>query len=71
MDTTEKSENLMDGLFKEMNRCRELKKLYDEIPQGKFGSVMIQQDINFAEQAIKENDVIKMLQAYNTLKGCK
>jgi hypothetical protein len=69
--TEKKAENLMDGLFKEMNRCRELKAMYEEIPQGKFGARMIQIDIDNAEEAIKSNDVIKMLQAYNALKECQ
>lgn len=64
-------ENLMDGLLKQMDRVRELKKEYDAIPQGKFGSIMIQRDIDAAEQAIKENDVVKMIHAFNALKECK
>jgi hypothetical protein len=65
-------ENLMDGLFKEMNRCRELSKAYEEIGSaGIFGLAMILRDIDAAEQAIKENDVIKMLQAYKSLKECQ
>lgn len=68
---TVEPQNLMDGLFYEMNRCRELLKAYEEIgPAGMFGKAMITRDIDFAEQAIKENDVIKMLQAYSTLKEC-
>lgn len=60
-------QNLMDGLFTEMNRAREIKKMYDEIPQGKFGSIMIQQSIDRAEKSIKDNDVIEMLSAYKEL----
>ena len=67
----EKTENLMDGLFKEMNRCRELLEAYKEIgPVGQFGYTMIKRDIDFAESAIKENDVVKMLKAYQNLKEC-
>lgn len=65
------TKNLMDGLLYEMNRCRELKKMYDEIPQGKFGAIMIQRSIDAGEQSIRENDVIKMLQAYSSLKECE
>lgn len=65
-------ENLMDGLFKEMNRCREVLKHYEEIgPVGAFGAAMIRMDIQTAEQAIKDNDVVKMLTAYNALKEVK
>lgn len=65
---TEKPENLMDALFREMRRCREVLKMYEEIPQGAFGALMIQQSIQNAENAIKENDVIKMIAAYQDLK---
>ncbi len=72
MSEVSKESNLMDGLFKEMNRVRELQKAYEEIgPAGLFGLAMIKQDIQKAEQAIKENDVIKMLVAYNSLKECQ
>lgn len=66
------AENLMDGLFKEMNRCRELLKEYEAIgAPGRFGAAMIKQDIAFGELAVRENDVIKMLQAYDALKQCQ
>lgn len=58
----------MDGLLTEMNRAREVLKLYEEIPQGAFGAIMIKRSISFAEQSIKDNDVVQMLVAYNELK---
>jgi hypothetical protein len=61
------TQNLMDGLFEQMNRAREIKKMYDEIPQGKFGSIMIQQSIDRAEKSIRDNDVIAMLTAFKDL----
>ena len=61
------TENLMDGLLKEMNRAREIKKMYDEIPQGKFGSIMIQQTIDRAEKSIKDNDVVQMIVVFKEL----
>ena len=64
------SKNLMSGLLKEMNRCRELKAEYDMIPTGFFGSAIIQTSIKSAEKAIEENDVVKMLVAYDDLKKC-
>ena len=61
--------NLMDGLFDEMNRCRELLKEYDNIgPVGVFGATMIRADIKAAEDAIKANDVVEMLRSYQALK---
>lgn len=63
--------NLMEGLINEMNRCRELLKEYEKIPEGVFGAAMIKQDIKNAEEAITENDVVKMLTAYQALKECQ
>jgi hypothetical protein len=65
---TTEPQNLMDGLFEQMNRCREVLTHYDAIPQGVFGATMIRASIRNAENAIKENDVIKMLAAYHDLK---
>ena len=64
------SENLMDGLFSEMNRVREIVKEYDELPKnaGALASGFMRLDIQNAENSIKENDVIKMLQCYSKLK---
>jgi hypothetical protein len=74
METTDKKEskNLMDGLFDEMNRCRELLKEYEAIGSaGIFGATMIKMDIAKAEQAIRNNDVVQMLIAYEALKEIK
>lgn len=66
------TETLMDGLFKEMNRCRELLKEYEAIgAPGMFGAAMIKRDIALAELSIRENDVIKMIEAYDVLKECQ
>jgi len=63
-----KEGNLIKSLHKEMNRCRELKKEYDMIPTGFFGSATIQQAIQNAEKSIEEDDIVKMLVAYKELK---
>jgi len=63
--------NLIEGLQSEMNRCRELVKLYDEIPTGAFGSAMIKAEIKNAEDAIASGDTIKMLSCYKSLQGCE
>ena len=69
---TDEPQNLMDGLFYEMNRCRDLLNEYKAIgPVGLFGHAMISAAIRYAEEAIKRNDVIRMLQAYNALKECQ
>ncbi len=65
------SENLMDGLFSEMNRVRELIKQY-EAPElngaGVFAAVLMKQSIANAEASIKSNDVVQMLHCYSKLK---
>lgn len=66
----EKTENILTGLHKEMNRCRELKKEYDMIPEGFFGATAIQQSIDSAEKAIEEGDVVHMVIAYKDLQDC-
>lgn len=65
------TKNLMDGLFDEMNRCRELLKEYEKIPEGAFGAAMIRREIQRAEQSIKDSDVVSMLVVYQSLKEIK
>ncbi len=62
------TKNLLDGLFEEMNRNRELLKVYEEIgPPGVFGHAMIQQKILAGEKAIAGGDVVEMVQAFKAL----
>ena len=63
--------NLIEGLQSEMNRCRELVELYDEIPAGAFGSTMIKAEIKKAESAIASGDTVKMLSCYKSLQECE
>lgn len=63
--------NLIEGLLNQIDRVKEIKKVYDEIPQGKFGAVMIQQSIDNAKKAIKDNDVFAMVTAYKDLEEIK
>jgi len=51
-----------------MNRCRELLKLYEEIPTGAFGAMMIRKEILDAEKAIANGDTIEMMRSYKSLK---
>ena len=60
--------NLIEGLQKEMNRCREVLKAYEEIPQGVFGATMIKLDIEKAELAIANGDVALMIKSLASLK---
>ena len=63
-------ENLMEGLLKEIKRNRELVTEYRAIGQnGGIAILFIEGDIEDAEQAIKDNDVVAMARAYKKLKG--
>ena len=64
-------ETLMDGLMSEIERCSKLKALYDEIPSGAFGALVIQQNIDRAKTSIASGDLAEMIQSYEALKGCK
>ena len=64
------SENLMDGLFSEMNRVREIIKEYEDPSlkgAGMLAASMMKGAIKNAENSIKENDVIKMMVCYTRL----
>ena len=66
------SENLMDGLFREMNRCREVLKNYEAVgPVGRFGYALISANIKESEVAIASNDVVRMIAAFKALQGCE
>ncbi len=70
MKNTEKAQNLMDGIFIQMNRVREIIPLYEQLPNGvgAFGLAVIRQALARAEASIKNNDVVEMLVAYQELK---
>lgn len=63
--------NLMDGTQIELERVKELLKLYQSIPSGVFGAIMIQQAIDYAEECIREGDTVGMVKAYQDLKSLK
>ena len=65
------SENLMDGLLSEIERCSKLKALYDEIPSGAFGALMIQQVIDRAKVAVASGGIAEMIQCYEALEKCE
>ena len=62
---------LADGLKKEVARNQELLVVYRSLPNnaGWFGSAMIQQDLQHATDAMLAGDCVKMLRAYEKLKG--
>lgn len=59
--------NLISGLHKQLERNRELLKLYEEIPTGAFGAAMIKKDIEAGEKALADGDVVAMLRAFKAL----
>lgn len=63
--------SVAEDILVELKRNRELLKVYHALPDGAgmFGATMISQDIDLAEEALAENDVVKILQAYEKLKG--
>lgn len=59
-----------EAILVELKRNRELLQMYKDIgPAGSFGYAMINMDIDAAEKALAENDVIAILQSYEKLKG--
>jgi len=62
---------LGDALPKEIDRVRnEVMPAYKEIgPPGNFALMLMEQSLDAATKAMTEGDVIKMIHAYNDLKG--
>jgi len=58
-------------LQNEIKRNYELLAMYKSLSNGVggFGAAMIQGDLDFAHDALKEDDIVKILQAYVKLKG--
>jgi hypothetical protein len=53
--------------MKEIQRNRDLVKLYESIPMGTFGAISIKQKISDAEQAVESGDLAAMVSAYQEL----
>jgi hypothetical protein len=64
--------NIIEGIQQQNNRCRELVKEYAAIgPAGQFGKVLIEAAITEGEAAIASGDVVRCVEAYKALQGCK
>jgi len=60
--------NLIEGLQKEAERRRKILKSYEDIGvAGIFGATLLKYDINRAEKAIANGDVVEMLSVYKKL----
>ncbi|MES1222434.1 MAG: hypothetical protein ABUT20_43470 [Bacteroidota bacterium] len=63
-----KSENLMDGLLKEIERVSIIATIYLEFPGGQFAAALMRNDIKEAREAISNGETIKMIGCYQKLK---
>jgi len=68
--TSNQPTNLPEGLINEINKVRELIAFYNTLPNnnGFIGAQTLRNHIANAEKAIRENDIVQMLQAYTVLK---
>lgn len=65
-----KSESLAEALPREMARVRVVLCHYREIgPAGMFGAAFIEQDLREADNASMSGDVVRMIRAYEKLRG--
>jgi len=55
---------------KEQARCRELLKVYREIPTGAFGAAVIEQALREADEAAISSDLPRMIAAFKAMRGC-
>jgi hypothetical protein len=65
---SEEPKNIAEAIALEIHRNRELLEVYRSLPTGAFGATTISIDIKNAVDALASGDVIKILQAYETLK---
>jgi len=64
-------ETLMDGLLSEIERCVKLKTMYDQIPSGAFGAMVVQRAIDNAKAAVASGDIGEMITSLTQCQGCK
>lgn len=60
-----------EDILVELKRNRELVSVYLGLPDGagQIGAALINADIDAAEKALAENDIVAILQSYEKLKG--
>jgi hypothetical protein len=62
--------SLADALPKEQARVREILGHYKALgPVGMFGAAFIEADLREADAAVMSGDIVRMLRAYEKLKG--
>lgn len=66
------SESLAEALPREQARVRRILGHFKEIgPAGMFGAALIEQNLREADAAVMSGDLVRMIRAYETLKGIK
>lgn len=67
------STDLQDNLLREINRVKELLNLYLSLPNnvGIVGAQRLKIHLAHAEKAMRDNDIIQMLQMFGILKECQ
>lgn len=66
------TKSLAEAMPLEQARVRELLVEYKALgPVGGFGAMMIERDLKEADAAVMSGDVVRMIRAYEALKGCK
>lgn len=64
------AESLGEALPREQARVREILGHYKAIgPAGMFGAAFIEADLREADQAVMSGDIVRMIRAYEKLKG--
>ncbi len=64
------TESVASDMPNQQARCRELLKVYHEIgPHGRFAAAMLEASLREADQALASGDIVRILQAYQRLRG--
>lgn len=61
-------DNLMSGLLREIGRVRAIADEYEKFEAGKFAAAFMRKDIDDAQTAISDGDVVAMIRLFNALK---
>ena len=69
MSRDDEPNTLGDALPREMTRVRDkILPKYDAIPGGAFAAAMMRRDLDTAQRALAEGDVVAMIRIYQALK---
>ena len=67
---SEEQQNLMSGLLDEITRITEIIKIYKDLPKGagNLAAAIMELSVKQAKNAIRDNDVVKMIEMFEELK---